>query len=208
MASLYGQNLGFVSRSTPSTNLPTTLAGISATITDATGAARPAPLIYVSPAQINLLIPAGTAPGTATVSVGASTGTVQVASVAPGLFPMGATKVAAAVATRYPNDGSAPSSVPVFDCSSGTCVVTPIALDNKSTVYLSLYGTGIQAGTNVTCTVGGVAVPVSFAGAQSQYPGLDQVNIQLPASLQGAGTANVVVTVDSHPSNAVQIAIQ
>ena len=96
----------------------------------------------------------------------------------------------------------------MFDCSSGTCVTTPIALDGQSTVYVTLYGTGIQGGTNVTCTVGGVAVPVSFAGAQGQYPGFDQVNIQLPIGLQGKGTANVVLTVDGHASNAVQIAIQ
>jgi uncharacterized protein (TIGR03437 family) len=59
----------------------------------------------------------------------------------------------------------------------------------------------------VTCTVGGVAVPVQFAGAQGQYPGFDQVNVQLPASLKGQGTADVVLTVDGRISNAVQIAI-
>ena len=30
-------------------------------------------------------------------------------------------------------------------------------------------------------------MPVSYAGAQGQYPGLDQVNLQLPSSLAGSG---------------------
>lgn len=207
MASLYGQNLGFVSRSTPSTNLPASLAGISATVTDSTGATRTAPLIYVAPSQINIVMPAGTAAGTATIAVGASNGTVQVAPVAPGLFGLGGTKVAAATAARYPNDGSAASPVAVFDCSSGTCQTTPIAVDTASSVYVSLYGTGLRGAANVTCTVGGVAAPAQFA-AQGQYPGLDQVNIQLPSSLQGRGVADVVVTADGRASNAVQIEIQ
>jgi uncharacterized protein (TIGR03437 family) len=121
---------------------------------------------------------------------------------------MGATKVAAATAMRYPNDQSPSSAVPVFDCSSGTCAVTPIVLDGQWAVYLTLYGTGIRGtSVSVTCTVGGVSVPVQFAGAQGQYPGFDQVNILLPLSLQGAGTVNVVLTVDGQTANAVQIGI-
>ena len=216
MASLYGQNLGFVTRSTPTTNLPSSLANVSVTVTDSAGASRPAQLIYAAPSQINIVMPAGVAPGNAAVTVteasangSAQVGaaTVQVAPVAPGLFALGATTVAAATAQRFAVDGTA-SSVQVFDCSSGTCATTPIALDSESTVYLSLYGTGIRGGSSVTCTVGGVSVPVQSAGAQGQYPGFDQVNIQLPASLQGKGTANVVLTVDGHASNTVQIAIQ
>jgi uncharacterized protein (TIGR03437 family) len=131
---------------------------------------------------------------------------VQVANVAPGLFTEGV-KVAAATAQRYPNDGSAPIAVGVFDCSTGTCVVTPIALDAQSTVYVSLYGTGLRAAGNVTCTAGGVPVPVQVA-AQSQYPGLDQANIQLPVSLQGKGTVDVILTADGRVANTVQIGIQ
>ncbi len=196
MASLYGQNLGFVTRSTPTVNLPTTLAAVTANVTDATGASRPAPLIFVSPSQVNLLVPDGTAPGAATVTVGNAKGTVQVANVAPGLFTEGGTSVAAATV----------DNMPVFDCSSGTCVPITIALDGSAPVYLTLYGTGIRNGTTVTCTVGGVSVPVQYAGAQGQYPGFDQVNIQLPATLQGKGKVDVVLTVDGHQSNAVRIA--
>ncbi len=211
LASAYGQNLGFVARSAPSASLPNTLAGAQATVTDATGVARPAPLLYVSPSQVNFEVPDGTAPGLATVDIAGASGTVQVNAVAPGLYALGGTNIAAATAARYPNGGGAPTLVAVFDCSSGTCVVSPIALDNQSTVYLSLYGTGLRNRSslaNVTCTVGGVSTPVQYAGAQPQYPGLDQVNVALPLTLRGAGTVNVEVNVDGQLSNPVEIAIQ
>jgi len=47
-----------------------------------------------------------------------------------------------------------------------------------------------------------------YAGAQGVYPGLDQVNVLLPATLKGKGTVNVTVTVDGSVSNAVAIAVQ
>jgi uncharacterized protein (TIGR03437 family) len=49
---------------------------------------------------------------------------------------------------------------------------------------------------------------VQFAGPQGQYPGLDQVNIQLPNSLSGKGTTNVILTVDGSVANTVQIGIK
>lgn len=211
LVAAYGQVLGFVARSAPSVNLPNTLAGVQATVTDAAGVARPAPLVYVSPSQVNFEIPDGTAVGTATVNVGGASGTVQVNAVAPGLYALNGAGVAAATAARYPNAGGAASSVAVFNCGGGSCVLSPIALDNQSTVYLSLYATGIRNRSSlagVTCTVGGVLVPVQFAGAQMQYPGLDQVNVALPAGLAGAGAVNVEVIVEGQASNTVQIEIQ
>jgi uncharacterized protein (TIGR03437 family) len=210
MTSLYGTGLGFFARSTPTVDLATTLAGVSAAVVDSAGVSRAAPLIYVSPTQVNFLVPDGTAPGTATVTVGGASGTVQVAPVAPGLFTLGATAVAAATAERYSLEGADQGPVPVFDCTSGTCKAAPIALDGQSNVYLTLYGTGIRGEANlanVSATIGGVSVPVAYAGAQGQYPGFDQVNVQLPGQLHGAGTVNVVLTVDGQASNAVQIAV-
>ncbi len=206
MASLYGTGLGFFVRSTPTVNLPATLGGVSAAVVDSAGVSRAAPLIYVSPTQVNFLVPDGTAPGTATVTVGGASGTVQVAPVAPGLFTLGATTVAAATAERYSLDGVDQGPVPVFDCTSGTCKAAPIALDGQSNVYLTLYGTGIRGGSHVTATIGGVSSPVQYAGAQGQYPGFDQVNVQVPGAL--GGTVNVVVTADGQASNAVTVAVK
>ena len=54
----------------------------------------------------------------------------------------------------------------------------------SNNLYLVLYGTGIRSVASVfavTCTVGNnLNLPVTYAGAQSQYPGLDQVVVPLP----------------------------
>ena len=47
-----------------------------------------------------------------------------------------------------------------------------------------------------------------FAGPQSQFVGLDQVNVIIPASLRGRGTLDVRVSAAGSTSNAVSIAIQ
>jgi uncharacterized protein (TIGR03437 family) len=75
-------------------------------------------------------------------------------------------------------------------------------------VYLVLYGTGIRHAGAVAASVNGVSLPVAYFGAQSQYPGLDQLNLQVPASLAGAGLVDLVVTVDGQPANTVTFDIE
>ncbi len=86
IASLYGSNLATATGSASSASLPQTLEGTTVTVTDSTGTARPAPLFYVSPTQINFEIPSGTALGQASISVAGQTTTASVATVAPGIF--------------------------------------------------------------------------------------------------------------------------
>jgi probable HAF family extracellular repeat protein len=58
----------------------------------------------------------------------------------------------------------------------------------------------------VTLTVGGVTVPVLYAGPQGQYAGLDQVNAgPLPHSFEGRGEINAALTVDGKLANAVTV---
>jgi uncharacterized protein (TIGR03437 family) len=207
LASAYGQALGVVESQSPSGTPAAGLAGVIATMTDAAGATRPLALAYAGPSQVNFLVPAGTATGTATLHIGAVNGTVMVSAAAPGLFSMGASTTAAAGAIRVPNGQTTQTAVPVFDCGSGTCSTVPIAIDNQSTVYVSLYGTGLRgAASSVTCTVGGVPVLVTYAGPQGAFPGLDQVNISIPAALRGRGEVDVVVSASGHASNAVRLA--
>ena len=76
---------------------------------------------------------------------------------------------------------------------------------------MTLYGTGIRnlsTLANVQVSINGVNVPVQYAGAQPSFPGLDQVNVSLPAALSGSGNANVVLTVDGQVSNTVLVNIQ
>jgi uncharacterized protein (TIGR03437 family) len=82
----------------------------------------------------------------------------------------------------------------VFSCAPSGCAATPIAV-NGNPVYLSLYGTGIRGAASgaVYVLINGASVPVLYAGPQPTYPGLDQINVALPASLAGAGEVQVEI---------------
>lgn len=199
--------------------LPTTMAGTSVAITDSGGATLTAPLYYVSPTQINLVVPDQVATGKASVTVHrdggkAITGTITVDVVAPGLFSMDAGGVGAIVGLRVSADGQR-SEVPVFAYNNQQkqYVAAPIDLGAAmDQVYLSIYGTGIRGFGNLTsvnASIGGKAVPVIGAAAQSQYPGLDQVNIgPLPRTLAGAGAVPLSVRVGNATSNNVTVSVK
>ena len=56
-------------------------------------------------------------------------------------------------------------------------------------------------------TVNGVNVPVLYAG-NGGYPGIDQINVMLPASLAGSGTVALQLTASGIAANTLQVAIQ
>ena len=218
IASFYGSNLASGIAAAGAGGLPTSLGGISVQVRDSAGVTRAAPLFYVSPAQINFEIPAGTAVGQATVTVlnaggsRVSSSTVQVQTVAPALFTADGTGrgVAAALSVQV-LVGSRQSIAPIFQCSGGACTSVPVNLGVDTPTYLSLFGTGIRnqsALANVTVTINGAAVQVLYAGPQGFYIGLDQINVAVPLSLRGAGETDLRLTVDGQPANPVRVNIQ
>jgi uncharacterized protein (TIGR03437 family) len=98
----------------------------------------------------------------------------------------------------------------VFPVENGAVVPTPISLGaSPDKVYLILYGTGFDSAStaSVSATVAGHTAPVTYSGPQG-IPGLDQVNILLPAGLAGSGDSQVVLSVAGSVANAVHITIQ
>src|SRR5216684_2975225 len=183
-------------------------------VIDSTGFARPAQLFYVSPTQVNFLIPTGTAGGNASIVIANSDGTASfggtmIGSVAPGLFTADASGsgVAAGVARVFHADGTVTSMLTFTCVAAGNCTAIPIVIgDATDRAVLELYGTGIRGRQSldvVQCTVGGVAAQVRYAGPQGQYAGEDQVNISLPYALAGAGLVNINLTVDGYSVNTV-----
>ncbi len=174
-----------------------------------------APILYASSTQINFQVPQDLTPGPATLALGTEIlGTIQLDAVSPGLYSLSGdgTGVAAATAIRRVIGSNLQGPVPVFACDNGgkNCTAVPIDTGLDAPVYLSLYGTGIRNETNVaniSVTIGGISLPVLYAGSQGTYPGLDQINVVLALSLRGKGLVDVIVTVDGKSSNAVQIAI-
>jgi len=210
LVSVYGGTFTSSTLSAPSQSLPTLLGDVTLQVRDATGVTQKAPLLFVSPGQINFVMPAGISPGqVALVLTNGGTpplaGTALVRMVAPALFSADGSGrgVAAATAMRAGSNNQQ-SPVPVFHCSGTACTAVPIDLRENGSVYITLYGTGIRNHTGaVTCTIGQVSVPVLFAGAQGQYEGLDQVNIGSLPNLSGRGDVDLVLSVDGQSSNPV-----
>lgn len=210
IASAYGTGFTGVTAGTDGPP-PTTLGGLTVNITDAAGVSRSAPLFYVSPAQINYVVPAGTAVGGATVSVSGGADAFQVpvkiAAVSPGLF--GVNGMAAANVASY-LDGVQTNGNVIGADANGGLKLNPIDLGPEDQqTFLILYGTGIRNHTGeVTATIGDQTVTAAYAGPQGTYPGEDQINVPLPRGLAGAGVVNVTLRVDGQSTNAVQIEIQ
>lgn len=201
IASLFGTKLASTTVSAPATGtLPVSLDGTSVYVNGVT-----ARLFFVSEGQINYQVPPGTAAGPAQVVVVAkdgsvSRGTVNVTPSSPGIF------------TRTANGFGAPAAVASTNGTAFTINManpdgTPVAIDAGN--FVAIFGTGFRfSSTAMTMSIGGTAVtPIGFA-AQSEFVGLDQANVQIPASFAGRGDVDLTLTVDGKTSNVVKLRIK
>lgn len=221
IVSTFGNNLANQTLAAPSASLPTSLNNTTVSITDAKGVARPAPVYFVSSGQVNFVVPDETGPGPAVFTVTnadgeQSLGTVDIAPISPAFYTMNQNGqgVVAGYVQVVPASGAS-TYEPVYSCPGGgaPCTTTPIDVSNPSDrYYLVMFGTGFRGRNSlqgVSVMVGNQTIPgVLFAGAQGQYEGFDQVDVQLPTSLAGAGVVNVVATVEGATTNVVQIQLQ
>jgi uncharacterized protein (TIGR03437 family) len=198
--------------------LPTNLLGTTVTIRDSQGKEQQAPLFFVSPGQINVLIPSTVATGLATIIVKsgdnvAGVGTISIGTINPGLFSASATGtgVVAGVALRV--SGNNQVFEPLYRFEGSQPVAVPLDLGPQTDqVYLVLYGSGIRGASStaaVNATVGGVNVPVLFAGPAPGLAGVDQINLgPLPRGLAGRGAVDIVLTVDGRVANTVSVTMK
>lgn len=194
--------------------LPTTLDGTSVLVN---GVA--APLFFVSPGQINYLIPTATANGTATITVrrnGVDTaqGTATIESVAPALFSANANGqgVAAAVLLRRRNGVDTFEPVAQFNAAANRFDPIPIDLGPATDIVVLLaFGTGFRTAsqTAVSATIGGTASTFVATAPVGGFAGLDQANILIPNSLAGRnGLVDVVFMAAGKTANTVQLFIK
>lgn len=225
IASVFGVNLSNSTVvATPGQALPTTLGGVSVEVN---GVA--APLFFVSPTQINYMIPSGTPVGTRGVVVKNSAGEVargqiEVTNLSPAFFTaaQNGSGVPSGYITRVAAGTSQLTDEPIANFSGG---VTPVTIQRRGDqIYLILFGTGIRYAPNTNAandialagggtlvnvaesleiTIGGKVAPVAFAGAQSQYYGLDQVNVLIPSDAVASPTTPVVIKVRDANGNLV-----
>jgi uncharacterized protein (TIGR03437 family) len=219
ISAIFGQNLATTTQTASTSVLPTTLGGTQVTVRDSAGVLHSAALFFVSPSQVNFLMPAEAASGAAEIFITNANdvlafGTTQIAAVAPGIFSANATGqgVAAAVALRVKADGTQTyEAVNRFDTAQNKFVTVPLDLGTTSDqLYLLLFGTGIRGRSNlanVGVKIKNLDATVSFAGPQG-LAGLDQINALIPRATAGSGEVEIRVTVDGQAANPVLVQIK
>ena len=168
---------------------------------------------YVSPTQLNVLLPVGLASGQATFEtynfgLASTAVTVQVQDVAPAFFLQSdgkhivATHADGSLIGPTTTTGATPAAPgeTIVLYGTGFGVTNPAAPEGK------LITTALPLATPPTITVGATAGQVTFAGLT--YAGLYQINVTIPAST-ASGDVAVVALVGSiaSPGTAV-IAVQ
>jgi uncharacterized protein (TIGR03437 family) len=167
--------------------------------------------------QLNVVLPDGLPPGLAGLTLkrgGAVAAKAQafVEPVAPALFTASAAGAGppAAVVLQVSPDGAQRTALAAA-CDGGVCAPVEIDLGGPDDrTYLLLFGTGIRrAGPGaVTVRARGLELPVLGFAAQSEFPGLDQVNVELPRSLAGAGKVDLLLAVDGRLANVVTLLVK
>ncbi len=201
IASVFGTALATRTVVNSTATLPTTLDGTTVYVNG-----LPAPLFFVSPGQINFQVPASLAPGSATVAIRNQTGGVAVArfnlvNISPGIF------------TRLANGKGAPAALASSD--GGLTYPILMANDDGTPVELQvgniavLFGTGFRfLSGQPTASAAGIDFAPTYAGAQGQLIGLDQINLTIPESLRGKGETDLVFNLDGKTTNAVRIKVR
>ncbi len=211
---------GFASKLTVATGEPpTSLDNVSVEVTDSIGVNRAGRILFVSPTQINYLMPAGLRAGPAVANIVRSgttigSGILNLRATSPALFSMAGNGSGAAAGSYLALGNGDGTPLPMATYNEQTKTFDPalIRLGAGDQVYLILYGTGLRGATNleaVQVTIGGIAVPVLYAAAHSLYPGVDQVNLgPIPSTLAGKRNVPIVVTVGQSSSNPVTVSFQ
>lgn len=216
--SLYGTDLAPAVSAAQSLPLPTQLAGVSVRIGD-----RFAPLYFVSPGQINAMVPfevsgnvrvqivAGNASSSAEVTKALSANSPRMFSINQQGTGQGAIQIANTVIFAAPT-GSIPGVqarparrgefLTIYCSGLGPVSGTPVSGSASSGSTLS------TTTTTPAVTVGGVPATPTFAGLAPGFVGLYQINLAIPATTASGSSVPIVITMGGVTSNTVTIAVE
>ena len=175
------------SQKLPNGTFPTNVEGTTVTVNG-----RAAQIFYVSPGQVNFLVPPQTEIATADVVVTnsenfASRGTLTIVHAAPGVFAKS-------------GDGSGPGVI----LDSDTLQEEPFD-PTDGNLRLIVFATGARNASLTAVVLGGRVVSPEGIVASPDMPGLDEINVRVPRDLRGVGTVDMFVQSDGRASNSVAV---
>ncbi len=206
--SIFGTNLAATTAVASSLPLPIRLANTTVAI-----GGMPAPLLSVTPTQINAQVPFELTGTTASLVVqnGAAPATsvvLTVTPVLPGIFSLDSSGGGPGAITRASTQLLVTADAPV---STGEFVqIFATGLGKVVPAVLSGRGGGSQplseTSSPITVTMNGVPVPVNYAGLAPGLVGVYQVNARVPVGI--SGTVEVRLSVERTSSNAVTMEVR
>lgn len=189
---IFGSGLATATSALQSVPLKTVLSGTSVNVT-VNGTTTHAILYFVSDGQIAAILPSATPVGTGqiTVTVNGQTSTPGSITVVQSAFGL----------LSYNGAGNGPAAV--FDVNSQFLDLTNAANPGD---FITLWGSGLgpvtgdETVTQVPADLTSIPIEVDIAGRQAQvqyhgrsvYPGLDQINVQVPQGVSGCHVSVVV----------------
>jgi uncharacterized protein (TIGR03437 family) len=219
IVSLFGSQLAGGLFSASSLPLPVSLGGTQVLLGNSPATwfapSSAIPLLYVSPTQINAILPFEAAIGSNQITVmypgpngaiASNAVSVNIAAAAPGIFTNG---TGAGIFLRSDNSvvsGANPAargSVVTF-FATGLGAVTPPVADGAAALpapHLSI--ATVQPAVNI----GGVDGTVQFAGLAPGFAGLYQINVYIPTTISPDASTPVTLRVGVMVSNPVTIAV-
>lgn len=168
------------------------------------------PLSFVSPGQINFIVPSGLPPGRHIVAAGGASAEVIVSAVSTGIFTLNGkgSGVPIASAIKVLSNGASVNA-PVYACTGSACAASPVSIsDDTQALYLVLHGTGFRNLKSATAVIGDRAAEVVYAGPQAQFPGVDQINLLMKQVSDLSGRQRLRIRADGIDSNEVEVLFQ
>ena len=175
----------------------------------------PAPILYASAGQLNVVVPFEVVAGQSvavTVTANSLTSlplTIPVAQALPGIFLIGGTNSPQQAAVlnqdlsvNGPSNPAAAGSVIVIYATGGGVLSAAVTDGELPSTLINVADT--------TVTVGGQPATIDFAGLAPGYAGVLQINATLPAGLTAGTAVPIVLTIGTADSSqeAATIAIQ
>jgi uncharacterized protein (TIGR03437 family) len=194
-----------ISIGSPDTTSLSTSVGI-----DGTGVSVPAPLLYISPLQVNIQVPwelAGQSSVQMKVNLEYLNGlltTVPVSTYSPSCF----TANNIVIGQTYPSYGLITSSNPAVPGQTIILYCTGLGPVNNQPATGSAATDGTSTTkTTPTVTIGGQNATVSFSGLAPGLVGVNQLNVAVPANAP-SGSQPLVLSIGGVAAPTVQIPVQ
>jgi uncharacterized protein (TIGR03437 family) len=214
LISIFGSNLATANASASSLPLPTVLGDTQVLL-----GGQPLPLEFVSPAQINAVVPFGVPMNSIQQLMVIHKGVYSppeilvVASAEPAVFTQDQSGTGPGVIFVVKPDGTQFLNTAMTPASAGDALViycTGLGAVNPAVPDGAAAPSSPPAHTvnTVAVTLGGKAVPVNFSGLAPGYAGLYQVNVTVPGGIAAAGAIPLTVSVANTSSSVVTVTLQ